>query len=376
MSRHKRESPHIIGEIRKAREFSKQLVRWFQKHKRPMPWRETRDPYAILVSEVMLQQTTVAAVRGYYDRFLAQFPTIADLANAKEDEVLSAWAGLGYYRRARNLQAAACAVMQRHAGVFPADFEEILMLPGVGRYTAGAVASSAFGQSRPIVEANSARVLARLFAVKESLKGGAGLKALWQYSAELLPDRNARDHNYALMELGSLVCTPKNPACTECPVLTYCEAHRLDLVAQIPRVEPKPEKIARAFAGAIVRHAENVLIRRIPAGEWHAGLYEFPKVEIEPWASESKGQDDLKNHISQVAGPVSKLERLSDIRFTVTVHSVTLRVFDMKVSRRRSPAPGYFWLPVSEIEKLPLGSPQKKVLNLLKSPPEWFEVEP
>ncbi|MFN0067708.1 MAG: A/G-specific adenine glycosylase, partial [Limisphaerales bacterium] len=232
------------------------LLDWFAVHARDLPWRRTRDPWAVLVSEVMLQQTQVRTVIPYWERWMRRFPDAASLAAVGEDEVLKAWEGLGYYRRARSLQAAARALVAEHAGLIPRGFDDILALPGVGRYTAGAVASIAFNQPAPILDGNVIRVLARLFAV-EGDPAARGVNArLWEIAGELVTAAARREKpgeracsalNQSLMELGATVCTPKAPGCPACPVRRRCAAHRTGRVAELPAPRARPATSARRF---------------------------------------------------------------------------------------------------------------------------------
>src|SRR4051794_31592807 len=201
------------------------LVSWYARGHRNLPWREDRDPYRIFVSETMLVQTTVAAVLPYFERFLARFPDVRALAEADEAEVLKVWEGLGYYRRARQLHAAARAIVDAHGGAFPDDPEAIRALPGVGRYIAGAILSFAFDRPAPIVEANTQRVLARWLAWRQDLKASASQARLWRAAERLVPATGAGRFNHAFMELGALVCTPRTPLCLVCPVVAECRAH-------------------------------------------------------------------------------------------------------------------------------------------------------
>ena len=236
------------------------LMEWYREARRDLPWRANRDPYRILVSEMMLVQTTVTAVIPYFDRFLNQFPDAGALAAAAESDVLKAWEGLGYYRRARQLQAAAQTIVSEHGGAIPNDPALVRALPGVGRYIAGAILSFAFDRPEPIVEANSQRVLARLLAIRENLKAASTLDRLWRAAARLVPARSAGIFNQGLMELGALVCTPREPACLVCPLSTLCEARRLGLQDRLPIVTPRPKPLAVTEACAIVASAGRILI--------------------------------------------------------------------------------------------------------------------
>src|ERR1035438_6680659 len=197
--------------------FRRDLLHWYRRHHRQLPWRATRDPYRIWVSEIMLQQTRVETVLPYYARWLRAFPTVHALAQAKDDRVLKLWEGLGYYSRARNLHRAARIVVREYDGKLPRTANGLRQLPGIGRYTAGAIASIAFGERVPLVDGNVARVFARIFAITTNVKAPRTMDKLWQLAEQLIPDRDPGDFNQALMELGALVCTPKNPRCDAWP---------------------------------------------------------------------------------------------------------------------------------------------------------------
>ncbi len=244
-----------------------------------MPWRRTREPYPVWLSEVMLQQTRVATARPYYDAFLARFPTLALLARARAGEVLEAWAGLGYYRRARHLHEAARTVMREHAGRVPDDPEAFGGLPGVGRYTTGAVLSICFDRPLPVLDGNVARVLSRLFAISAAIREPRGARRLWALAGTLVPMRRPGDWNQAVMELGATVCTPRAPACGRCPVRSVCRARSLGRVADFPPGAPRraPETVRRAVA-LIVRRGRVLMERR--EGVLLAGLWEPPGVAL------------------------------------------------------------------------------------------------
>ena len=266
--------PAWVGAVRAK------LAAWYEGARRDLPWRADRDPYRILVSETMLVQTTVAAVVPYFARFLARFPTVAALAAADEAEVVKAWEGLGYYRRARQLHAAARAVVRDHGGVIPDDPEAVRALPGVGRYIAGAVLSFAFDRPAPIVEANTQRVLARWLAWRGDLKASATQARLWEAAGRLVPPVGAGTFNQAFMELGALVCTPRAPLCLVCPVSAECRARALGLQDRAPVTTPRPPPLASAEASALVFREGRVLIVERGAGGLWAGFWEFPTVHV------------------------------------------------------------------------------------------------
>jgi A/G-specific adenine glycosylase len=210
------------------------LLSWYGRAKRDLPWRKNSTPYRVWVSEIMLQQTTVAAVTPKYEAFLRRFPSLASLASSEEDEVLKHWAGLGYYSRARNLRRAALSIVADHKGEFPSAFESVLELPGIGRYTAGAILSIAFSKPYPLVDGNVIRVFSRLFGLKGRAKDAAFVKKMWPLAERLMPQANPGDWNQALMELGATVCTPDSPSCGACPVAKHCVAFKKNIQDKLP----------------------------------------------------------------------------------------------------------------------------------------------
>src|SRR3954447_8975609 len=257
------------------------LLAWFDSHRRDLPWRADRDPYRVWVSEVMLQQTTVAAVVPYFRRFLAAFPTISALAAADEQAVLKLWEGLGYYRRARHLHAAAKQLVAGHGGKLPDDPAVWAELPGVGRYILGAVLSQAFDRRLPVVEANTKRVLCRLFAQAGDVTSAPVQAWLWETAAAVLPKKRVGDFNQALMELGALVCTPRAPDCPNCPLKTECLARREGVQERIPRRPARPAVVEVREVCVVARHRGRVLLARRPAGGRWANMWEFPRAVLE-----------------------------------------------------------------------------------------------
>jgi A/G-specific adenine glycosylase len=261
------------------RELADALGAWFDGAARDLPWRRTRDPYAIWLSEVMLQQTRVETVIPYYERFLGRFPTVRELAAADVDEVLSLWSGLGYYRRARVLHLAAREVTERYGGAFPADAAGLRGLPGVGAYTAGAIASIAFERREPLVDGNVARVLARLEGIEDDIRSAEGMRRLWEAAARLVPPDRPGRFNQALMELGATVCTPRSPRCGACPVDGLCAARAQGREEELPIVAPKRDVPAVSLVAAVVRAGRRVLLARRGEGGLFGGLWEPPMVE-------------------------------------------------------------------------------------------------
>lgn len=349
---------------REAEDFRVSLLRWYGIHARELPWRSTRDPYAILVSELMLQQTQVATVIPYYHRFLERFPTLESLAEADEAEVLAHWAGLGYYRRARLLQSAARRVCEAHAGVFPSTPDAMRGLPGVGDYTAGAVASFAFGLPEPLVDANVARVLARVYRLEDPVQANASHKLLWRWAGDLLSRDDPRSFNNALMELGALVCIPSQPRCADCPVADVCRSRLAGVERGIPVSRPRPTRVSRSFAGIVLVCDGRYLLGRIPHDAWHAGMWEFPKVSCS--AKASRFPSALRQNLAPVLCGV-RPSVFHEVRYSVTRHDVTLQLWRAEVSGFAVPATDgeFLWVTPAEALRLPLPSPQKRIVKML-----------
>jgi len=253
------------------------LVRWYRAEQRDLPWRRTTDPYRIWVSETMLQQTRVAAVLPYYERFLARFPSVAALAAAPVEDVLALWAGLGYYRRARHLKKAAEIVVARHGGKLPEDAEALLALPGIGRYTAGALRSIAFGRPAPVLDGNVFRLLSRFLAREGTWSSSTDKERFWKIAEAAVPSRNAGDFNQALMEMGALVCTPRLPECGRCPIRRRCRARLTGRVDRFPspRRRPATEEVRRDVF-VLRDRRDRILLRRRPESGRMGGMWELP----------------------------------------------------------------------------------------------------
>ncbi len=303
----------------------RELGRWYRACKRDLPWRATRDPYRIWLSEVMLQQTRVETVIPYYERFLAAFPTVVSLAEAPLDAVLARWSGLGYYRRARLLHEGARQVARDHGGRLPRSAEGLRAIRGVGRYTAGAVASIAFGLREPLLDGNVARVLARVFVVKGDARGAKGQARLWAFAGDLVAgSAEPGDLNQALMELGALVCTPRAPRCEACPVATACGARRLGLQASLPVLAKKKAPVAWARVAVVARRGPAVLLARRQESLLFGGMWEPPMTNLAgdtPPLEAASALVSLRG--ARVTGTVVHV--LSHRRMTVTVVAGELR---------------------------------------------------
>lgn len=342
------------------------LLAWFRAHRRDLPWRRDRDPYRIWVSEVMLQQTQVATVIPFFERFVARFPTLVDLACADEQDVLRLWEGLGYYRRARHLLESARLLVQRYGGVLPADPEAWRGLPGLGDYTRNAVLSQAFDLRLPILEANSARVLSRLLGKLEDPAQGAAKRVLWQAAEELLPQKHVGDFNQALMELGALVCSSEKPDCPGCPLSARCLAFQSGNPQQFPQRIPKPPPTLVEEAAIIIRQRDRVLLlQRPPRGRW-AGLWEFPHGSL----LEGESHPDAARRIaSEQSGMIVSLRDVFlVVRHGITRYRVTLVCFEADYLegefRSESHVQGIWVLP-DQLTNYPISSPQRKLAKQL-----------
>jgi A/G-specific adenine glycosylase len=357
--------------------FQAQLLGWFAEAKRDLDWRRTRDPYRVWISEIMLQQTRVAAVLPYYRRFLARFPTVDALARARRDSVLRSWAGLGYYSRARNLHHAAKEIVACHGGEFPRRIEDALTLPGIGHYTAAAVLSIAYGEPHAVVDGNVARVLARLAAIRGDLRRPKRWRALAAAANGLLPAPSTAaagspaygsgDWNQAMMELGATLCTPRAPQCAVCPVARWCRAHARGIAPRLPAQRRKPKPIRVALSAAILvdpRGRTLLLQQQSDHSGLFSNLWQFPAVK----AAESAPKK-LAVYLQTVFGITSALEPLRPARHTVTFRSILLAPFLVRVSKLPAPdslsrdlsVEGVRMPRLDEIESLPISGATRKI---------------
>ena len=265
--------------IDQSKIFPFELIRWYRDNHRKLPWRETKDPYKIWLSEIILQQTRVAQGQKYYEHFVSKYPLVEDLANASEEEVLKDWQGLGYYSRARNLRAAANSIVEDHGGTFPSDYSSIRQLKGVGDYTAAAISSFAFDQPHAVVDGNVYRLLSRYFGITTPIDSTAGKKEFATLANELLLEGEAATYNQAIMEFGALQCSPKSPDCSNCPLVTSCYAHQNNLVDQLPIKEKKVKVRNRYFHYFIIQNDNKIIIKQRSEKDIWQNLFDFPLIE-------------------------------------------------------------------------------------------------
>ncbi len=332
------------------RSFSQPLLSWYRKHRRDLPWRRTSDPYKIWVSEIMLQQTTVETVIPYYEKFLKRFPTVRSLAKAPEEEVLGQWSGLGYYSRARNLRNAAARVTEGFKGKIPKLPEDLQTLPGIGRYTAGAIASIAFGVRAPIVDGNVIRVLSRIFALQQDPKTTEGQKIFWKKAEEVLPQKDCGDFNQALMELGATTCLPTRPLCLFCPVSKVCQAGKEGSAEEYPKGKKKVVYQEVRMTAAVVRQDEKILMIRRPDKGLLKGMWEVPMIE-----------GDLAKFLKE--WPIEPIGTLPSVRHSVLNRRLTIAPIVGHLKRPLKKGIVSQWLPLSQIYTLATSSMVRKILR-------------
>lgn len=356
----------------RVRAFQSALLDWFAVHKRPLPWRTDYTPYAVWVSEIMLQQTQMERGVAYFNRWMEHFPDVAAVAAAPEEEVLRLWEGLGYYSRARHLHKAARQIMERHGGVFPSELEDIRALPGVGPYTAGAIASIAFSYDLSCVDANVERVIARVFDIDSPVKQEPAAARIRTLALELLPPGRARDHNQAMMELGALVCR-KKPLCNQCPLASLCESRRLGIVHERPVPGRRAGITPLLVATGVLRHRGRIFLqKRLDKGVW-ARLWEFPGGRVEE--GETPEQAVAREFMEETGFAVRVTEKLGVIRHGYTTYRITLHCFGLKLvddlpSQVEPPAltaaSEYRWVEPAALEHLAMPAAHRKLADQLE----------
>ncbi len=346
--------------------FARKLLAWYAKNKRALPWRATRDPYRIWLAEILLQQTRVEAVIPYYEKFLARFPDVFALADAPLDDVLKTWEGAGYYARARNLHRAAKLVAHERGGNFPRTVDALLELPGVGRYTAGAVASIAFNVNTPVVDGNVARVVCRVYGIREDPKARATQEQLWKIAADLLPKGHAREFNQALMELGATICIPKNPRCLLCPVQKTCVARTLGLQNVLPAKRAKKELPHKIIAAGVIYKRGNILIQQRLSKGLLGGLWEFPGGKLK--VNESLEQCVAREVREELGIEIRVGEKIIAVEHAYSHFSITLHAFRCEFVSGRvklSSAQRFKWVRPRELEQYAFPAANKKVIAAL-----------
>ncbi|MEM9569046.1 MAG: A/G-specific adenine glycosylase [Cyanobacteria bacterium P01_E01_bin.34] len=347
----------------------RQLLDWYARAGRSLPWRNISDPYAIWVSEIMLQQTQVKTVLPYYRRWLETFPTMADLAAAPRERVLKQWEGLGYYSRARNFHRAAQLVVEQHGGIFPRQIDEVLALPGIGRTTAGGILSSAYNLPTAILDGNVKRVFARLVALPKP--PAKALKQLWLLSEAAIDPHNPRDYNQALLDLGATLCRPRQPNCPRCPWQSHCAAFTTQQQDRFPMKSPKPERPHKQIAVAIVVKGDRLLIDQRPEQGMLGGLWEFPGGKIE--AGETAADCAVREVMEEVGLEVEPIAALGSVEHAYSHFSVTLSTF---ICRHISGEPQALevddvrWVTFNQLQDYAFPVANQKIFPLLE---QWLQ---
>ena len=326
-----------------------------------MPWRDHPDPYAVWVSEIMLQQTRVETVIPYFKKWMKLFPDIPSLASASERDVLNAWEGLGYYSRARNLHKAAKIIASKYNGQLPRDLTELRTLPGIGRYTVGAIASIAFKMDEPTLDGNLRRVFSRLYDVKEFADSPAGEKILWELAAQNLPKGRAGDYNQALMDLGATICLPKNPRCLLCPLMKMCRARENGTQNLRPILKPKKRVPQYVYAAAVIVERGRVLLSQRPAGGLLGGMWEFPNARVDQNpAAELKKALRSASRIQVKRGEALGIVSHAYSHFKVVVHA--FRCESVSIPKEKN----LKWVKLSELEVYPMGKVDRQIAGKIK----------
>jgi A/G-specific adenine glycosylase len=366
------------GDLARTLRLRHQLLEWYARNKRDLPWRRSSDPYAIWVSEIMLQQTQVKTVIPFWERWLRDLPTIEAAAKAPSARIHKLWEGLGYYTRVRNLQAAAQSIVRQHDGVFPRKFDDVLALPGIGRYTAGAICSIAFNQPTPILDGNVIRVLTRVFGISENPKDKQTNAQLWQLAEALVLLAEAQclkwqkdpglrgprfnwgnspcsSLNQSLMELGALICTPRIPQCAICPARKICTAFRTNRAAELPNLEKREAATARRFIAFVIEHDGKLLVRQRPKGMLNSHLWEFPNLEV---AIRKADETSLMREFLGILP--ATLEPLGTVKHSITRYRITLDAFFASFTKRPAALVGV-WIAPDRMRRLAFTAAHKKL---------------
>lgn len=332
-------------------ETSRALLVWYKEHKRDLPWRETRDPYIIWISEIILQQTRVVQGLDYFIRFTRRFPDVASLAVAEEDEVLKYWQGLGYYSRARNLHVAAKSVMERFGGIFPQEYKEVLSLKGIGEYTAAAIVSFVWDQPYAVVDGNVFRVLSRLYAIETPIDSTQGKKMFTELAGLLMDSKQAGLHNQAIMELGALQCVPQNPDCEDCPLVDQCMAYASGSVQSYPVKQNKTKTRNRYFHYLHIIYKDRTWLHRRDGKDIWTGLYELPLIETENAMDFSRLQEtEAFRELFTDAGRLDISVGLSGVKHVLSHQILYANFYRIEIEKKNEALESYFSIPRKDIE--------------------------
>jgi len=353
--------------------FRRLLHQWYQQHQRPLPWRQTNDPYRIWLSEIILQQTRVQQGLPYYERFVQNYPTVEALAGAPEDMVLKDWEGLGYYSRARNLQAAAQYIVEERKGHFPENYTELLQLKGVGTYTAAAVASFAYGEAQAVVDGNVQRVLSRLLGIAEPVNSAAGKKIFAEQAQDFLDPTTPAAYNQAIMEFGALQCRPRNPDCHHCPMQDFCVAFRQKRVAELPQKNKVRYQRARYFHYLLLFHQERVLVQKRDAGEIWTNLYQFPLLETHlPKGYPALCQEETWPIAQEKPWQLREEICLPPHKLSHQVLHLRLYLIDLEKTHTPPPQGGYSWVEQARLKELAFPRPLRQFIERRGLPLQTF----
>lgn len=335
---------------------SQKLLDWFQKKQRKLPWRVNYSPYEVWISEVMAQQTQISTLLPYYEKFISKFPTVKELASADYEEVLKAWEGLGYYSRAKNLHTAAKEVMENYGGKIPETKEELQKLKGFGPYISSAVASIAFQEAVPVVDGNVLRVVARFFGLKDDISTIQTRKSFEKILEEVIPKKEARNFNQGLMELGALICTPKNPNCEKCPLMKKCVAFELKMQESLPVKTKKAKPPVKHFAAVAITNSSGYLLQKRHS-KLLEGMYEFPMYEILPLKNSKENMEDLfSTHLNTKVNIGSEI---GQVEHQYTHFKQIVHVYSAKIASENS----FQYFSTKQVEKIPLSKVQHKIFQ-------------
>ncbi|MBF0349814.1 MAG: A/G-specific adenine glycosylase [SAR324 cluster bacterium] len=347
--------------------FQKNLLKWFETEQRLLPWRIKYDPYEIWISEMMLQQTQVQTVLPYFKRWMASLPSVESVALAGEDQILKLWEGLGYYSRARNIHKSAKKILENFGGIFPSDYHHLMQLPGIGRYTAGAIASIAFNQQVPVVDGNVTRVICRIMNITEESSQAAIQHLLWETAQSWIPEHNARHFNQAMMELGAMICQPQTPLCLICPVQMFCDSFKHGEPHKLPVKKARKTLTSLTVLTGVVEFQKLFLVRKRPDTGLMGGLWEFTSLEVGINQPE-RMPEQISNHLEQQYGiQTTKIDPLISFKHTYTSFKVRLHSFIISCTGQGTVPQNesHVWMPFEKLAELSFPAAHKKILQHL-----------